>query len=474
VLDQLHEIDPATLGVVAEALLEPACAAIAFITAPVGASVPPALAPSEQTVELLLPELKAQERLSLAETLLSLPPGSEIAQRVAWLGGDSAVGILEAARTLVSSGDLVRDGATFVWRSEPRRAGTVPVEALLTERVAGLSHHAYRLLELLCVAPPDPARDIVDEALSRDGLSNAEIMAGQSQLEAEGFVDAHLSLGHTDAVVRSALRNQMPPARAAELHRFVADGLRARLPLPSLASAQLAYHLAEGGQEPEAARALIDAARAAAEASFHRVALRLLAAAIELDGSADVRRDASETARGLDGLPHVGQGPRRTTSEQPARAESSSQLPPPASLADESIFAARAALLAGDHESVERYIDAAMAAGFGRSAAQRLLALSQLARGDVQDASRTLARGSLPNAAREVQARDALCHALFSLGEGQPERAVREALQALGDSRTQSDGTGELAALAVLSRCYRALGRPDDAERLSARATNLP
>ncbi len=478
VLDQLHEIDPATLGVIAETLQSSELECMLLMTLPIGASVPAALLPEGALHTLTLPPLDAHDGRTLAEALLSLEEGSDIAQRVAAIGGDSPLGVLEAARTLVTAGDLVLQKTRakgFVWRGAPRSGiGQVPVEALITERALGLPPDAYRVLETLCIAPPDASLDLVESVIERDGLASGELRDGLTQLAAEGFVDNGVSLGSADAAIRSAIRSSMPPARAAELNRFVADELRTRQKAPGFGSAQLAYHLAEGGQEADAARALLDAGRTALQAGFQRVALRLVATAVELDGSPDVRKLASEVASSVD-VASVAASPSASSSTNPAvvadpegTAAAGSGATP--NMAASAIASARKALAAHDYDAAERWLDTAVAAGWGRAAAQRMLAMAQLARGDTSDATLTLSRARTPDAPAEVQARDALGWALIHVESGNAALGVRDALGALAASRKLSDARGEVAALHVLAHCYRNLDREDDALRIAVAA----
>ncbi|HEX7477512.1 MAG TPA: hypothetical protein VF331_06875 [Polyangiales bacterium] len=470
VLDQLQEIDPATLGVVAEVAAVPDLPLVLLMTLPLDASVPAALLHGDATHEFAIPTLKLVDRRHIAEAMLSLEEGSEVGQRVALLGGDSALGVLEAARTLVSAGDLVLRGKSFAWRTGPRGGTTaVPVEALITERALGLPPDAYRVLEALCVAPADVSREILERVLARDGVDQHALGAGLAQLMDEGFVDDGLSLGSADATIRSAVRNSMPPARAAELHRFVAEVLQEKQKAPGFGSAQLAYHLAEGGLEADAARALIDAAKVAADCNFGRVALRLLATAVELDGSAEIRKAASAAAKAIEAAQPPAAVPEHAATKHAAQS-GTGERKPRASMSTDAIAWAVHALVQRDYEAVERWLDTATAAGWGRSAVQRILALAQLARGDSQEATLTLSRASAPDAPAAVQARDALCWALIHVEAGDPIHGVRDALAALARSRRLADPAGERAALHVLAHCYRQLQREPDAARIDAAA----
>lgn len=490
VLDELNEIDPATLGVIAEALMAPELDALVLMALPLDASVPTQLLPAADLHELYLPPLPPDDRIAVAEAVLGLESGSEIAQRVAMLGGNSAQGVIEAIRTLVSSGDLVLRDERFGWRVGPRQgATTVPVEALITERVVGLAPSAYRVLEVLCSCPRQAPRALIHGVAQRDGMNASDFAAGLAPLVREGFVDASLALGPSDQLLRGALRNLMPPARAAELHRFVADYLRANVEPNSFASAEIAFHLAEGGQTSEAASALVEAAHAALESGFQRIALRLLATAVEWEPSTQIRRAASELAR-------VVANPAHPNSEAPAGAAEAAKPVPwdsdieqladdefeelksedlqlPSSMAKGAMRSALAALDAGDFETMERWLDAAVAAGGGRAAAQRVLALSHLLRGDVTDAVHALQRGSPGEPTPGVRARDSLAWSLVRLAVGDCEAALRAGFAALALCRQHADVRGEAAALRVLALGYRSLDRDDDANQLEATAELL-
>jgi hypothetical protein len=490
VLESLHEIDPATLGVVAEAVMTPDLDIVLLMSVPPGVGVPAQLVPANQLHRLELPEMMPQDGEQIAEALLTLPRGSEIAQRVAMLGGESSLGVREAARTLVAAGDLVLRQGRFAWRIAPRNAtGALPLEALVTERIAGLGPSAYRVLEALCVVPPDATRDLLDQVLTRDGLPAEEIVSGLAQLQAEGFAEPPLSLGLGDAAIRGALRTNMPAARGAELHRFVSEVLAVERTLPGFGSGELGFHLAEGGLEKEAASALIDAANAAANTGFQRVALRLLATAVKLDSSVDIRRAARELASTVDAsiAPRVPAGPPLPpppagVSVRPAQPDEntddyeelkSEDLKPAFNMAQSAMRSAIQALSQEDFDGVERWLDAAVAAGFGKAAAQRVLAITQLARGEMHHATQTLQRSHSDDAPPSVRARDRLSWALVRMWTGDVMLAVRDALDALALSRRIDDTSGQLAAMAVLVECYRMLQRTPDAARIAEAASAL-
>lgn len=481
VLEDLSEIDPATLAVLAEVLLATDLDAFVVMTLPIDASVPTQLLPlkaADGLHELFLPALPMEDRVVIAKAVLSLEPGSEVAQRVALLGGPHLHGLLEAIRTLVSSGDLVWEDTCFTWRRGPRQgANSVPMEALITERVVGLTPLAYRVLEVLCSCPRQAARAFVRRTAELDGLSPEEFSAGLEPLYTEGWLDAAFSLGGSDVTVRGILRQLMPPARAVELQSFVARLLREDMPDACFGSGEIAYHLLEAGQAPAAADALVEAAHSAMETGFQRMALRLLATAVEWEPSTQIRKAARQIAR------VVGPAAASQAHELRLRSGVPGPLDPydahkhedneaPETMGRSAMRAALEALTLHDFEGMERSLDAARAAGGSRSAAQRVLAVSHVLRGDLDNAVSALQRSHDETEPMAVRARDTLCWAIVRLAADHASEAVRVALHALALARELGDVHGEVASLRVLSLVYRALDRDDDALQLEAAASN--
>jgi hypothetical protein len=468
VLDRVRELDAPTLTLLIEAFGDPECDALLLVIADDNA-LPAVLTRAGLGEEVVLEPLSLPERARVAETVLGLPQGSDVARRVALLGGESAQGVVEAARTLICSGDLVIQDGAFDWRTRPRLPSLpIPIDALLTERAAGLDAPARRVLEVACVAPQGMARDALVKLAILDGLSADAAAQGIEQLHGEGWLGERplLPLEHA---IRSAVRNGMPPARAAELHRFVADVLKADGPAPGPAfgRALLAHHLAEGGREREAAAAMLDAAQAAIDAGFERTAVRLAALALKLDASRENRDRARRLARNVDSIVPISSRPplhRRSSAPAPAVEPARIEEPPePRQLAASAVRAAIRAIVRGDVESAESLVDTAVAGGWGRAAAQRLWSIAQLKKGDVPAAVRALKQARAPQAAPAARNREAITAALILLESGEPIEAVRAALEGLAGCRRASDAGGERAALLVLCACYRMLGREPEA-----------
>lgn len=476
VLDRARELDAPTLTLVMEAFADATCEAVLLVVAD-DQPLPAALTRAGVTDEVVLDPLALLDRARVAETVLGLPQGADLARRVALLGGDTALGVVEAARTLVCSGDLVIEGSEFAWRTRPRLPSLpIPIDALLTERATGLDAPARRLLEAACIASPGMTRDALVRVAILDGLSQEVAAQAIEQLVAEDWL-ATRPLVPMEHAIRSAVRNGMPPARAAELHRFVADVLQqdGPPPGPAFGRALIAHHLAEGGRERDAAAALLDAAQAATDANFERTAVRLAAFALKLDASGENRNRARRLARNVDTGPHVSSSPppRRARSSAPAPAVEparSDDPPEPRQLAASAVRAAIRAIVRGDVEAAESLVDTAVAGGWGAAAAQRLWSIAQLKKGDVPAAVRALKQARAPAAPLAARNREAITAALILLESGDPIEAVRAALDGLAGCRRASDAGGERAALLVLCACYRMLGREPEAHSIEAAA----
>jgi hypothetical protein len=471
VLEGLREIDPASVQVCADALrIDDGGAALLAV---LGAHdpVPEALLETGEPQRFDVAPLDPVSAREVALEVLGPDTDASVARRVALLGGDTALGVREAARTLICAGDLIHADSGFRWRGAPRTGSmAVPTDALITERIHGLSVGAKRLLEAVCVAPPGAGFALILEVAALDGLGTELVEAGLDELRRDGWLDADGELGALTGTVRSAVRNDMPPGRASELHRFVAAALAPALePLgeEAFGRALLARHLAEGGREEQAAAALLGAARGAGAHGFEAMAVRLAAFALRLDGAPEVRKGARAIARAVDRRRTA----RAQTGATPAAGASRTAAPPgeaaagPQTLAQSAIRKAIAAIARGNPTAAEGLIDTAVAAGWGRGGAQRLWAMALLARGELREAVRTLER-----AGDRSPRRRALAAALILLEAGQPMPAVRSALEGLASAQRAGDDHGVRAARLVLAACYRALGRAEEADRIEAAA----
>lgn len=449
--DPAMTVDRATWGVVADAV--EATPAFVIARTPVDAPLPGDLA-RLPLVELVVPALRLEDAKRVARTVLGSPDGDgqEAARRVAVLGGDSPLGVLEAARTLIAAGDLIPGEEGFHWRVAPRPGMTaIPLEDLYAERLGGLDAAPLRMLEAVCLCPPGTPAAVVAGLADADGLGHDEQRAAMALLAEDALVAGDPPQPGGE-LLRRLVVSSMPPSRAAELHRYLGDAMDTDAAFAGpLARATVGWVRGEGGQGEAASKALLTAARGALDAGFRRDAQRLAAAAVQLDPTAAVRGTAGELSRGASLTP----------------AQEGSVPPAATTRASDAVDA----LLRGDLEAAERTLDKAIAEGRSLAAADRMRALTHLARGDMGSAMVALGRARrIGERDPERRARASLTLSWIRLQGEDADRAVRSALEGLAAARLAQDSRGEAAALLTLAACYRALGRGDDAARLARAA----
>lgn len=470
---------------------------------PVDATLPRGL--EERVRELVLPPLRTSDARAIAEVVLGAPTDAELARRIAVLGGETPLGVVEVARALISSGDLVLEGDAFVWRSAPRGGvSAIPLEEVVDERLSRLDDEPRRVLEALCVAPDGATRDLVEAVAARDGVGEKARARALDRLAREGWVSADgawpVAVPSSVAVSRpqpssSFLRRfvvqGMPPARAAELHRFVVDALIERgaddPALPSL-RAELAHYEIEGGLEERGAPRLADVGRRALECGYRRAASRIATRLSQLGASSvgDALSRAAATIPppgsswqsgwsdegsapasaeiSLEELEPTGQHPVRDT-EPPTEEVRLDGLPE----AHRSSFAiaAEEAVRSNDLDALEELLQRAVASGSDMAAVSRFRAVADMLRGDLGAARASLAKArGYRGEQLDADPRQSLAEGALALRAGDARGALRLALRALSLARRGGERRGEIAAQRMIGACLRALGRGEDADRV--------
>lgn len=438
VLNPLVAIDHATLAVV-EALRVKHPASMRVVgRLPFDAPVPSPLGPVD--ARFTLPALRLADARELVHAILGGRASSDVERRLSIMGGDTALGVEEAIRYLVSAGELVFREGSFEWRTQARGGpDSIAVEELMRLRFELLSDTARRAMEVALLAPSE----LLDAVAAIDGLDREALEAALGVLRAEHWLDIADPL--TTHFVRQFTLEAMPPARRAELNRFI----YAALPETGVHRLARAHFAHEGGLDEDALReaAVRDAALVAAgfEAPVELPSEALDSGEVELDPS-DV----------------IDLGPK---SEETLNGELTSPLDPLVEVDGPDPRALRAAIRAKDVPAIDRWIERAIAEGSDATAIARLRAVTDVLRGDVANAQARLAR-----TLRTDDPRAHLAQAMVMLGGGHYEEAVRSALHALAAARHRGDAKGRSAAFLALAASYRGLGRPTDAALLERRA----
>lgn len=457
-IDRVSAVDPATLDVLGAALADASAAALLCIRT-TDSSVPAGLRPIGSSTRIELPTLDPNEALALGAAVLGDDPDMEIAKQAVITGGTSVLGILEAARTMIATGDVVHDGRRFHWREEgmERRQHLGP-RALLEERFATLDSSSMRFLEVACAALPASSLQVVDAAVALDGLAEETRRRAMEALVNDGLLTP---LGKPDSeLLRRAVVQRMPPARRTEVYRFVAQALHSAEPLvgPAMAATVGAY-LCEGGDVERGVHALLEAGSLAADNGYNNAAVRLAAAAVQYQPDRKTRSLASEISKSVrlpSGPPHDEEDEERPTLPV---------LDPEAHLSAPKIVRL---LIERDHARFDDLIEAAIAAGGDLVGAHCLRVVSHLARNDASTAKEALtAAKRAPNQVDSGSIRISIASACLHLSQGRGRDAMIDALEALSEARLQQDGPGEAAALKMVATVCLAAGLTSDADRLA-------
>lgn len=276
VLNPMSLVDGATLG----ALLSARALGADFVLFgrfPMDLPLPrPLLELGEEVRELTLPPLKTADARVVAEAILGPGTADEVARRVAVLGGDTVLGVMEAARTLIATGELVQGREGFEWRVAPRHgAHAIGTEELLGERLELLDGDARRVLEAACVVPDGWPAERLGEVAALDGIGEHAYARSLETLAREALVAHAEHPRPASSLLRWHLLGRIPPGRFTELHRFVADVVRAAGPSSPPLRAELGYYMQEGGLEEEARPHVAYAVEALVEAGYERAARQL-------------------------------------------------------------------------------------------------------------------------------------------------------------------------------------------------------
>ncbi|MCZ6807631.1 MAG: hypothetical protein O7F08_11805 [Deltaproteobacteria bacterium] len=457
-VDRVSAVDPATLSVLGAALEDDTVAALICVRT-VESKIPVGLKMVRPALQISLSSLDPNEALLIAAAVLGPETDVEIAKQVVITGGTTVLGLTEAARTMVATGDLVHDGKSFTWREDAQEQRQyLGPRALLEERFATLDTSSMRYLEIACAALPASSPQVIDDAVALDGVPEQTRRHTLDALINDGLLTTRAK--PDSELLRRAVVQRMPPVRQTEVYRLIAQALHESEPLvgPAMAATVGAY-LCEGGDVDRGAHAILEAGSLAADKGYTAAAVRLAAAAVQYQPDKDTRSAASEISRAVrlpSGPPHEEEDEERQT------------IPVPAAELKNPIEEVIRALKEQDHDTFDALVDAAIAAGAGLVGMHCLQVISFVARGDIPAARHALelARKS-PNQSSSASIRIGIASACLHLAQSCARDAMLDALKALATARVQEDGLGEAAALKMISTSCLAAGLESDAERIA-------
>lgn len=457
-VDRMSAVDPATFSVLGAALEDDTVAALICVRT-VESKIPVGLKTVRPAVQVALPSLDPNEALLIAGAILGAQTDPEIAKQVVITGGTTVLGLTEAARTMVATGDIVHDGDGFRWRDDAQgQRQYLGPRALLEERFGTLDASSMRYLEVACTALPASSQVVIDAAVALDGIPEQTRRFALDALINDGLLNARAK--PDSELLRRAVVQRMPPARRTEVYRFVAQALHESEPLvgPSMAATVGAY-LCEGGDLDRGAHAILDAGSLAADRGYTGTAVRLAAAAVQYQPDQDTRTAASEISRAVrlpSGPPNEEEDEGRPTIPIP---EAELENPAPEVIR---------ALKEQNYDAFDALIDSAIAAGAGLVGTRCLQVVSFVVRNDLPAAKHALELAKKSPAQSDgASVRIGIASACVHLAQGRARDAMLDALEALAAARAEEDGLGEVASLKMISTSCLAAGLESDAERLA-------
>ncbi|MFW2390110.1 MAG: hypothetical protein ACN4G0_17370 [Polyangiales bacterium] len=462
-IDRLSALDPATLWVLGAALADESVNALLIVRS-TELVVPAALRPLENSKRIEIPMIEPSEALLVAAGVLGPDPDMDVAKQLVITGGTTVLGVMEAARTMVATGDLVHDGRRFAWREAfaERRQHLGP-RALLEERFATLDTSSMRYLEIACTALPASTAQVIDAAVAFDEIPENTRRRCLDALVNDGLLTPQAK--PSSELLRRAVVQRMPPARRSEVYRFVAEALHTAEPLvgPALAATVGAY-LCEGGDLERGTQVLLDAGTLAADLGYSAAAVRLAAAAVQYRPDKETRSAATEISKSVR-LPNS--RPEDEDDERPT-------IPVPELELASGTDALIRALKEREHQKFDALVESSIAAGGDLTGAHCLRVVSFVGRGDVASAKKALlmARKS-PMRKPGAAIRISIASACLQLAHGRRHDAMIDALEALAAARTASDSPGEAAALKLISATCLAAGLDTEASRIAEAAEAL-
>jgi hypothetical protein len=427
--------------------------------------LPPAFADLPRAFEIKLAALPSEDTARLAEAFTAVT-------RIARRGGQTPLGIVEALREGLESGDLAWRHDSVAPRSRHTAQGDTHSAAHWMFRRLRFFDSAVRAaLDALCVLGGEAPRDELAELLRRLDVE-VQLDAAVGALEQGCWVQVVGGelVALTSATLCSLLERVMAPDRHASWHQAAAQLFsESERPLDAGPATLHALQAADLGLAQMLARRAAASVRAAGliqtAGAFDRVAT-----GPDLDGL---------MARGLTG----GRGREEllepTTLPRTSIVATSTQ---PGDVADAlgvegdepAASTVMAALHEGKFDEVER-LTAQLRVDLRQGLlADRLDAMAQVARGESGEALRLLRESKTRSTGLSAaeRCRAALAHGVGLAAAGRHTEALLEALEGLARAREAGDVRGEQACARFLAQLASVAGKPETGARWASVASS--
>lgn len=482
-VDDAAEVDADTLEVLARALeLRPD---LLRIVVRLGESdpVPKPLATAPRGPELVLEPLPVEHAAEVAQASLRGELDDKSATRWGNRGGRIPLGVVEAVRDALETGEIVWENGRASARL--RSSGTGDAHApkhWVLRRLERLDESARRVLEALSVLGGQAEEGDLRAVLRKRDDLFIDPTASLAVLEARAFVLRSEpdfltvpSATHRDAILSTLAESDFRAWHAA------ACAASAESDRPLAASTATVHAVLAGDltRAKELARRTAAATRAigleATEAAFAAFASSGDLEALTSRNLFSAQLDLARAAVAPPSEPQAAASDAETELEDAdiEMTEPAASTKASAELTDEPSEAVQA-LRKGDVDAVERMAEKVRLSDKGSPLAERLSAMANLARGETGDAIRRLRQAA--EEARQIGSRER-CRTSLALGvalaaSGRYEEALLEALDALARARETEDTKGEHACLLFLAQLSATAGHPAEAAAWANLAAN--
>lgn len=496
-VDDAGEVDADTLEVLARALsLRPDTLSV-VLRLTEAEPVPPAFDQAPRGLDLTLKPLAVEHAAEVAQACLKGELDDRSATRWGNRGGRLPLGVVEAVRDGIETGEIVWETGHASARLRSAGAGDRrSPRHWVKRRLERLDAGSLRVLEALSVLGGQAERGELEAVIRKRDDLFIDIKGSLAVLTARGFLlraEPDL-LRLPSATHRDAILSTFSESDFRSWHLAACDACDpTERPLATAAATVHALLAGETSRARELARTTAASTRAL---GLEETAAAFLELANSGDAGALSRRHlylaSLELPRAVPSLvvasraePASEGGSERR--EDVAPEESAAEAASPISEVDEddidvtveveepvaealldaadSSGAAVRALRKGDADTVERMAAELRMTDRGGVLAERLSAMAKLARGETGDAIRRLREAA--DRAKATSSRDR-CRTALALGValaagGRHEEALLEALYALARARETEDGKGEQACLRFLAHLSATAGHAQEA-----------
>ena len=291
VIDDAKAIDPATLEACVRAVRQStSIGLVARLDAT--SALPSVLALLPKAAEHELPLMPREGAEDVAASVTGGALDAVARRRWARLGGGSPLATVEAVTLAIARGDITWSGAVASARSRAAGRGKIePAAAWIRERASVESMPARTLLSLLAVIGGEAKVGFLSRVLERAGLrvdvpgTVAQLVRSRWLVVQEPSGGGEKSVAFPSRTHQKALADTFVDGARKKLHLAIARVIEEEE--GAFGRVEGAWHAAQAGEGARAAAALLDAARATAEARLEASCTQLIAFARRADPSCE-------------------------------------------------------------------------------------------------------------------------------------------------------------------------------------------